>query len=84
MSITAGVVANGSGRSIPVQVNAVAAAENPMVAEDRIARLESDVDEPKGDVKVLNARVSESIQSNRQGVWRPENGNAEGIWGTQD
>jgi hypothetical protein len=32
-----------------------------MVAEDRIARLESDVGELKGDVKALNARVSESI-----------------------
>jgi len=35
-----------------------------MVAEDRIARLESDVGELKGDVKALNARVSESIIAN--------------------
>jgi hypothetical protein len=47
-----------------LQVNAVVAAENSMVAEDRIARLESDVGELKGDVKALNARVSESIIAN--------------------
>ena len=35
-----------------------------MVAEDRMARLESDVGELKGDVKALNARVSESIIAN--------------------
>ena len=35
-----------------------------MVAEDRITRLESDVGELKGDVKVLSARVSESIIAN--------------------
>jgi hypothetical protein len=45
-------------------VNAVVAAENSMMAEDRIVRLESDVGEPKGDVKTLNARVSESIIAN--------------------
>jgi len=45
-------------------VNAVVAAENSMVAEDRIARLESDVGELKGDIKALNARVSESIIAN--------------------
>ena len=37
------------------------AAEKSMVAEDRIARLEADVGELKGDVKALNARVSETI-----------------------
>ena len=35
-----------------------------MVEEDRIARLESDVGELKGDIKALNARVSESIIAN--------------------
>ncbi|MFL6600870.1 MAG: hypothetical protein ACJ8R9_06015 [Steroidobacteraceae bacterium] len=45
-------------------MNAVVAAENSMVAEDRIARLESDVGELKGDVKSLNARVTESIIAN--------------------
>ena len=35
-----------------------------MVAEDRIARLESDVCELKGDVKALDARVTESIITN--------------------
>jgi len=45
-------------------MNAVVAAENSMVAEDRIARIESDVGELKGDVKALNARVSESIIAN--------------------
>jgi hypothetical protein len=45
-------------------VNAVVAAESSMIAEDRIARLESDVGELKGDVKALNARVSESIIAN--------------------
>ena len=35
-----------------------------MVAEDRIARLESDVGELKGDIKALNTRVSESIIAN--------------------
>jgi hypothetical protein len=45
-------------------VNAVVAAENSMVAEDRMATLESDVGELKGDVKTLNARVSESIIAN--------------------
>ena len=47
-----------------LQVNAVVAAEKSMVTEDRIARLESDVGELKGDVKALNARVSESIIAN--------------------
>jgi hypothetical protein len=47
-----------------LQVNAVVAAENSMVAEDRIARLESDIGELKGDVKTLNVRVSESIIAN--------------------
>ena len=45
-------------------MNAVVAAENSMVAEDRIARLESDIGELKGDIKALNARVSESIIAN--------------------
>ncbi len=45
-------------------MNAVVVAESSMVAEDRIARLESDVGELKGDVKALNARVSESIIAN--------------------
>ena len=45
-------------------MNAVVAAENSMVAEDRMARLESDVGELKGDVKSLNARVCESIIAN--------------------
>jgi hypothetical protein len=44
-----------------LHVNAVLAAEKSMVAEDRIVRLEADVSELKGDVKALNARVSESI-----------------------
>lgn len=35
-----------------------------MVAENQIARLESDVCELKGDVKALNARVTESIITN--------------------
>jgi len=35
-----------------------------MVDEDRIARLESDVGELKDDVKILNARLTESILSN--------------------
>jgi hypothetical protein len=47
-----------------LQVNAVVAAENSMVAEDRIARLESAVGELEGDVQALNARVSESIMAN--------------------
>lgn len=34
-----------------------------MVVEDRLARLESDVGELKGDVKTLNARVGESIMA---------------------
>jgi len=45
-----------------VGVNAVAVAEKSMVAEDqRIARLEADVGELKGDVKSLSARVSDWI-----------------------
>jgi hypothetical protein len=40
------------------------AAEKSMVCEDRIARLEADVGELKGDVKALNARVGESIIAN--------------------
>jgi uncharacterized small protein (DUF1192 family) len=40
------------------------ASEKSMVAEDRIARLESDIGELKSDVKTLNARVSESIIAN--------------------
>jgi hypothetical protein len=47
-----------------VNVNAVAAAEISMIVEDRIARLESDVAELKGDVKTLNARMNESIIAN--------------------
>jgi hypothetical protein len=47
-----------------VNVNAVMAAERSMAAEDRIARLESDVSELKGDVKALGARVNESIIAN--------------------
>jgi len=47
-----------------LNVNAVVAVESSMVAEDRIARLESDVGELKGDVKALSARVSESIIAN--------------------
>ncbi len=35
-----------------------------MVAEDRIARLESDIGELKVDVKALNTRVGESITAN--------------------
>jgi hypothetical protein len=38
--------------------------ENSMVAEGRMARLESDIGELKSDVKSLNARVTESIISN--------------------
>jgi hypothetical protein len=45
-------------------VNAVVAVERLMAAEDRMARLESDVGELSGDVKALNARVNESIISN--------------------
>ena len=45
-------------------MNAVMVVESSMAAEDRIARLESDVDELKGDVKALNARVNESIIAN--------------------
>ena len=45
-------------------MNAVVAVERSMAAEDRMARLESDVGELKGDVKALNARVNESIISN--------------------
>jgi len=45
-------------------VSAVVAAENGMVVEDRIARLEADVDEIKVDVKALNARLNESILAN--------------------
>ena len=45
-------------------MNAVVAVERLMAAEDRMARLESDVSELKGDVKALNARVNESIISN--------------------
>jgi hypothetical protein len=50
------------------------AAENSMVAEDRMARLESDVGELKADVKALDARVSESIVANARefGVLRTE------------
>jgi hypothetical protein len=47
-----------------VNVNAVMALESSMAAEDRIARLESDVCELKGDVKALGARVDESIIAN--------------------
>lgn len=46
-------------------MNALATKEMRMVAEDRIARLESDVAEVKGDVKTLNSRVSE-IQADLQ------------------
>ena len=45
-------------------MGAVVFAENSMVVEDRIARLESDVSELKVDVKALNTRVSESITAN--------------------
>jgi len=45
-------------------MNAVATAENSMVEQERIARLESDVSELKSDVKVINARLSESIIAN--------------------
>jgi DNA repair exonuclease SbcCD ATPase subunit len=45
-------------------VNAVVAAEKSVVAEDRIARLESDVSELKGDVKTLTARIGEWIIAN--------------------
>ena len=45
-------------------MNAVVATERSMAAEDRMARLESDVGELKGDVKALNARVNESIIAN--------------------
>ena len=47
-------------------MNAVVVAERSMAAEDRIARLESDVGELKGDVKALNARVNESIIANAE------------------
>ena len=47
-----------------MDVGAVVFAENSMVVEDRIARLESDVSELKVDVKALNTRVSESITAN--------------------
>jgi hypothetical protein len=47
-----------------VAVSTVIGVENRMVAEDRTARLESDVDEIKGDVKVLSARLNESIVLN--------------------
>jgi hypothetical protein len=47
-----------------VNVNAVMAPESSMAAEDRIAGLESDVCELKGDVKALGARVNESIIAN--------------------
>jgi len=42
-------------------VEAPSVSENSMVAEDRMARLESDIGELKGDVKSLNARVNDSI-----------------------
>ena len=42
-------------------MNAVMVAEKSMVAEDRLARLEADVGELRGDVRALNARMSESI-----------------------
>ena len=45
-------------------MNAVMAGERSMAAEDRIAGLESDVCELKGDVKALGARVNESIIAN--------------------
>ena len=35
-----------------------------MIAEDRIARIESDVAEIKDDVKVVNVRLNESIVAN--------------------
>jgi hypothetical protein len=47
-----------------VNVNAVVAVERSMAAEDRMARLESDVGELKGDVKALSARVNESNIAN--------------------
>jgi hypothetical protein len=47
-----------------LSVSAVAAAESLMVAEDRIARLESDVGELKGDVKALNALINGSMIAN--------------------
>ena len=45
-------------------MNAVMVVESSMAAEDRIARLESDVCELKGDVKALGARANESIIAN--------------------
>ena len=45
-------------------MSAVIGVENRMITEDRIARLESGVDELKGDVKVLSARLNESIVAN--------------------
>jgi archaellum biogenesis protein FlaJ (TadC family) len=45
-------------------VNAVVAVERPMIAEERMERLESDVAELKTDVKALSARVDESPVSN--------------------
>ncbi len=47
-------------RERELNVSAVVAVEGSM-AEDRMTRLESDVGELKGDVKVLNARVGEWI-----------------------
>jgi hypothetical protein len=45
-------------------VNAVMSKEPRVIAEDRIARMESDVAEIKDDVKVVNVRLNESIVAN--------------------
>lgn len=46
-------------------MNAVASrVETKVIAEDRIARIESDVAEIKDDVKTVNVRLSESIAAN--------------------
>jgi len=45
-------------------VNAVIAAERKMFVDDRFARLEADVDAIKGDVKILQIQLNESIVAN--------------------
>ena len=45
-------------------MNAVMSKEPRVIAEDRIARIESDVAEIKDDVKVVNVRLNESIVAN--------------------
>ena len=48
-------------------MNAVRIPEKSLATEDRIARLESDVSELKSDVKILNARLSDSIIAMEKG-----------------